>query len=211
MNLLLIRHGATDWADKRLSGWLPDIHLNEVGRAQVEALPGRLAGIPLAAVYSSPLERALETAQPLADAYQLTVQVRQGLIEAGCGEWAGRTIEELKREELWPLLHLYPSGVRFPGGEALRETQGRMVAELDAIRDAHPGQTVAVVSHADPIKMALAHYTGVPLDLYHRFSISPASITILSMARYGPSLVCMNHTESLPALKEEEPGQSKEQ
>jgi len=211
MNLILIRHGATDWADKRLSGWMPGIHLNDYGRAQVEALPGRLAGVPLVAIYSSPLERALETAQPVAAGRGLTIQVCQGLIEAGCGDWAGRTLEELHQEELWPVIQVYPGGARFPGGESLRETQARIVAELDAIRDAHPGQTVAAFSHADPIKLAVAHYAGMPLDLYQRLTISPASVTVLSFSRFGPRLLCVNHSDSLPVLPQDEPPKQEEQ
>lgn len=211
-NLLLIRHGHTDWADRRLSGWLPGIHLTEVGQAQARSLAEQLAGIPLAALFSSPLERALETLSPLAAARGLPIQVRQGLIEAGCGDWAGRTLEDLKNEEMWPLLHVYPGGVRFPNGESLREVQARMVAELDALRDAHAGQTVAAVSHADPLKLAVAHYAGVPLDLYGRLTIHPASVTVLSFTQYGPRLLCLNHTEALPPLllPSEEPTKDKE-
>jgi probable phosphomutase (TIGR03848 family) len=204
MNLLLIRHGLNDWvASHRLSGWLPGIHLNDEGRAQADALARRLAEVRLAAIYSSPLERTLETAQPLAEAHSLTIEVRQGLGEINCGDWAGRSLDELKEEELWPVIRVYPGGARFPGGESLREAQARMVAELDAIRDAHPGQTVAAISHADPIKLAVAHYVGLPLDLFRRVTISPASVTALTFTRFGPLLVCLNHTESLPAFEVE--------
>ncbi|MFN2241146.1 MAG: histidine phosphatase family protein, partial [Anaerolineae bacterium] len=158
MNLLLIRHALNDWVGKKLAGWTPGVHLNDEGRAQAEALVQRLAEVPLTAIYSSPLERTLETAQPLTEARGLTVEVREGLGETRYGEWTGRSLAELKDEALWPVIQVYPGGARFPGGESLRETQARIVAELDAIRDAHPGQTVAVVSHSDPIKLAVAHY-----------------------------------------------------
>jgi probable phosphomutase (TIGR03848 family) len=209
-NLLLIRHAMTDWADKRLSGWLPGIHLNESGRSQAESLPGQVSAIRLAALYSSPLERARETAQPLSEAVGLTVQVRHGLIEADCGDWAGRMLEELHKEDLWPVLQVYPGGVRFPGGESFTQVQARMVAELDAIRGAHPGETVAVVSHADPLKMAVAYYTGLPLDLFHRLSISPASVSALEFTRFGPRLLYLNCTGSLPAFESKELRQSEE-
>lgn len=199
-NLLLIRHAATDWADKRLSGWLPGIHLNDDGRAQAERLVHRLAAVPFVAIYSSPLERALETAQPLAEAKGQAVQVRQGLIEVGCGEWAGRTIDELKKEEIWPVLAAYPGGARFPGGESLREAQARIVAEIDGIRAECEGQTVAVVSHADPIRMAAAYYAGIPFDLYHRLMVSPASLTVFAFERFGPHLFCLNLVDELPAF-----------
>lgn len=210
MNLLLIRHAVNDWVGERLAGWTPGVHLNNEGRAQAAALAQRLETVPLAAVYSSPLERTLETAHPLAQAHGLTVQVREGLGEAQYGDWTGRALEELKDEALWPVIQVYPGGVRFPGGESMRETQARIVAELDAIRDAHPGQTVAVVSHSDPIKMAVAHYTGLALDLFQRIAISPASVTAFAFAQYGPRLICLNVTDPLPSFKIEKE-ESKEQ
>jgi len=211
MNLLLIRHALNDWVGKRLAGWTPEVHLNDEGRAQAAALAQRLAGAPLAAVYSSPLERTLETARPLAKAHGLTVEIREGLGEARYGDWTGRSLKELQDEALWPVVQVYPGGARFPGGESMREVQARMVAELDAIRDGHPGQTVAVVSHSDPIKMAVAHYAGLPLDLFQRLSVSPASVTAFAFTRFGPRLVCLNHTESLPSFKIEKEEESEEQ
>jgi probable phosphoglycerate mutase len=206
MNLLLVRHAVNDWVGERLAGWTPGVHLNEEGRAQASDLARRLAEAPLAAVYSSPLERTLETAQALAEPHGLEVQVREGLGEVRYGEWTGRSLEELRKEELWPVVQVYPGGARFPGGESMRESQARIVAEIDGIRDAHPEQTVVVVSHSDPIKMAVAHYAGVPLDLFQRLSVSPASVTALTFTRFGPRLLCLNHTASLPSfeIKKEE-------
>jgi probable phosphomutase (TIGR03848 family) len=211
MNLLLVRHALNDWVGKRLAGWTPEVHLNDEGQVQVVALVQRLAAVPLAAVYSSPLERTLETAQPLAEAHGLMVEVREGLGEVRFGDWTGRALEELKDEALWPVVQVYPGGARFPGGESMREVQARMVAQIDAIRDAHPGQTVAVVSHSDPIKMAVAYYAGLPLDLFQRLSISPASVTAFAFTRFGPRLVCLNHTEPLPSFKIEKEEESEEQ
>ena len=171
----------------------------------------RLAGVPLAAIYSSPLERTVETAQPLAKAHGLELQLREGLGETRFGDWTGRSLEELQKEELWPVIQVYPAGARFPGGESLREVQARLVAELDAIRDAHSDQTVAVVSHSDPIKLAVAHYLGLPIDLFQRLSISPASVTAFAFTRFGPRLVVMNHTDSLPSLKVEKEGEESEE
>ena len=201
MNLLLIRHAANDWVGERLAGWTSDVHLNDEGKAQAAALARRLADMPLAAIYSSPLERTLETAQPLAQAQGLSVQVREGLGETRYGDWTGRALTGLKHENLWPVVQVYPGGVRFPGGESMREVQARVVAELDAIRDAHPDQTVAIVSHSDPIKMAVAYYAGLALDLFQRLTISPASVTAFAFARFGPRLICLNHTDPLPSFK----------
>jgi probable phosphoglycerate mutase len=109
------------------------------------------------------------------------------------------------------VVQVYPGGARFPGGESLREVQARMVAELDAIRDAHPGQTVATISHSDPIKLAVAHYTGLSLDLFQRLTISPASVTAFAFTRFGPRLICLNHTDLLPSFEIEEKQQNEEQ
>jgi probable phosphomutase (TIGR03848 family) len=201
MDLLLIRHAQNDWVGERLAGWTPGVHLNDEGRAQATALAHRLTEVPLSAIYSGPLERTLETAQPLADGHGLTVQVREDLGEARYGEWTGRNLKELGKEKLWPVIQVYPGGARFPGGESLREVQARLVAELDAIRDAHPGQIVAVVSHSDPIKLAVAHYVGLPLDLFQRLTISPASVTAFAFGHFGPRLICLNHTDPLPSFK----------
>jgi probable phosphomutase (TIGR03848 family) len=204
MILLLIRHATNDWVGKRLAGWTPGVSLNEEGRTQAEALARRLAELPLDAIYSSPLERTLETAEPLAAAHGLSVEIREALGEGRIGDWAGRTLEELKEEDLWPVVQVYPGGFRFPGGESIHEIQNRLVSELDSIREAHPKQTVAVVSHSDPIKLAVAYYTGLPLDLFQRLVISPASVTALAFSRFGPRLICMNYVDSLPSFKIEE-------
>jgi probable phosphomutase (TIGR03848 family) len=196
MGLLLIRHALNDWVGERLAGWTPGVHLNDQGRTQASDLARRLAGVPLAAIYSSPLERTVETAHPLAEAHGLAVHVREGLGEARYGHWTGRNLQDLREEELWPMVQVYPSGVRFPGGESFRELQARMVAELDAIRDAHSGQIVAVISHSDPIKLAVAHYAGLPLDLFQRLTINLASVTAFAFSRFGPRLICLNYTDS---------------
>lgn len=211
MNLLLIRHALNDWADKKLAGWTPGISLNAEGCAQVEALVKRLADVPLAAIYSSPLERTMETAQPVAESHGLTIQVREALGEIRFGEWTGRSLEELQKEKLWPIVQVYPSGARFPDGESIREVQARLVSEIDAIRDAHEKETVAVFSHSDPIKLVVAHYLGLPLDLYQRLAIGPASVTAFAFTPFGPRLLFMNRSESLPSFKFEDKEQEKEQ
>jgi probable phosphomutase (TIGR03848 family) len=211
MNLLLIRHAVNDWVGERLAGWTPDVHLNEEGQAQAEGLAQRLADVPLDVLYSSPLERTLETAQPIARAHDLTIQIREALGESQYGDWTGKSLKELKDDKLWPVVQVYPGGARFPGGESLREVQTRVVIELDAIRDAHPGQTVAVVSHADPIRLAVAHYAGLSLDLFQRLTVSPASVTAFTFTQYGPRLILLNCTGSLPSLKIEKEGEEQKE
>jgi probable phosphoglycerate mutase len=192
-HILLIRHAHNDYlTNHRIAGWLPGVHLSEQGRAQAQALAERLANTPLAAIYSSPLERALETAEPLAARHSLSVQVLQGIGETHCGEWTGQTVEELSKTDAWRQIQLYPSGMRFPGGESVVEIQVRMVATLESLRVAHPQQTIAIISHSDPIKTVVTHYIGLHLDLFQRLVISPASITELSFTPSGPRLLRCN-------------------
>jgi probable phosphoglycerate mutase len=198
--LLLIRHAHTDTAGKRLTGWSPGIHLNERGRAQADALVERLDGVPVAAIYASPLERCRETAAPLARARRLAVRTRRGLIETGYGEWTGRPISQLRRSKAWAVLHRSPSSIRFPGGETLVEVQARVVAELDRIARSHPRDVVAVLTHADGVALALCHFAGMHLDLYQRLVIEPASVSVVAIGEGAPRVVKVNDTGGLVSL-----------
>ena len=206
--LLLIRHAVNDWVGtNRLAGWTPGVHLNDEGRRQAEALAQRLADVELKAIYSSPLERTLETAEIIARPHDLPVYIREGIGEVRYGEWTGRKLEELARTELWQVVQFHPSGARFPGGEALREMQARAVAEVDAIRSAHPKGMVAVVSHADVIKAAIAYYVGMHLDLYQRLAVNPASLSVLVFGKMGPRLVRLNDTSHIVEADGRKPAQ----
>lgn len=196
--LLLIRHAHNDYLDtKRLAGRTPGVHLNEKGQAQARSLATRLALIGIAAIYSSPMERAIETIEPLATIRDLPIRITEDLNETDCGEWTGQAIDELAKTETWPKMQAYPTGTPHPGGEGITAVQARMVRGLDRIRQAHPGQLVAVVSHADPLKAALAHYGGVHLDLFQRWVIDPASISELVFTPFGPRLIRSNDTAHL--------------
>jgi probable phosphoglycerate mutase len=198
--ILLVRHGINDFVKQgRLAGRTPGVHLNEAGREQASALAERLADLPLVAVYSSPLERTLETAEPLAARRELTVRLLPGLLESDCGEWTGATIEELAKTDLWRQIQVCPSLARFPGGETIAGIQARMITALDELRAVHEGQIFAVVSHSDPIKLAVAHYIGLPLDLFQRVEIAPASITELAFTPLRPRLVRLNDCAHVPA------------
>jgi len=204
--LLLIRHATNDWVRKgRLAGWTPGVHLNAEGQAQAQALGERLAVISLSAVYSSPLERALETAQAVAGPHNLKVQIRTGVGEVQYGEWNGQSLKKLTKTPRWTALRRYPSGTRFPGGETIGEMQARVVATLNEIATHHPQDIAAVVAHADVIKAAVAYYAGVPLDLFQRLVISPASLTVITFGRFGPQLVRMNDTGTLDLARERHP------
>lgn len=208
--LLLVRHALNDWVGDKLAGWTPNVHLNDKGRAQAEALSQRLAHRQIAAIYSSPLERAVETAQIIAVPYQLEVQIREGVGEVRYGEWTGQSLKELAKEDAWRVVQFYPSGARFPGGEAILEMQARAVAELDAIVAQHPSQTILVVSHADVIKAALAHYVGLHLDLFQRLVVSPASLSVVAFMPMGPRLVVLNDTAHVPPEEDNSRGESED-
>jgi probable phosphoglycerate mutase len=199
--LLLIRHGANDWVHGRLAGWTPGVHLNDEGRSQAAATAARLAPLPLDAIYTSPLDRTVETAQAIAGPRGMPLRLVEGLGEVKYGEWQGAELKELYKHELWPGVQFYPSGTRFPGGETLGEAQMRMVATLDGLRAQHPKGIFAVVSHADIIKLALAYYIGMHMDLFQRLEISPCSVSAIFFTPMGPRLLAYNDTGSLEHLK----------
>jgi probable phosphoglycerate mutase len=196
--LLLVRHAHNPYLDaRRLAGRLPGVHLDEKGRSQAQALAARLASLPITALYSSPLERALETGEPIAASHNLQIQALEDLNETDCGEWTGYPIEELTKSDIWPKMQSYPSGTAHPGGEGIAAVQARMVRGLNAICAAHRGGLIVAVSHADPIKAALAHYTGLHIDLFQRLVIDPASVSELTFSAHGPRLIRCNDTAHL--------------
>jgi probable phosphomutase (TIGR03848 family) len=199
--VVLVRHGVTAETGPVLSGRRPGIDLSDTGRGQAEEAAGRLAGLPVAAVYSSPLERCRQTAEAIAGRHGLEVRDLPALAEADYGEWTGRKLDELRQSELWKVVQVAPSAVRFPGGESIREMQARAVGAVEEVVSAHPGELVVVVSHADPIKALVAHFTGVHLDLFQRLFVSPASCTVLLFHSAGAALVKLNDTGSLEELR----------
>ncbi len=192
--LLLVRHATTAATGQRLGGWTPGVHLDDVGVAQAEATATRLADLGVAAVYCSPLERTRDTADVIAGVVGVDVQERRGLGETDYGEWTDRPLAELREEPLWRVIQSTPSRVTFPGGESLRGSQARMVDELEAIAGLHADRDVVVaVSHADPIKSAVAHFLGMPLDTFQRLVIAPASVTVVALASgHPPSVLAIN-------------------
>lgn len=188
----LVRHGHIDTLGRRLVGSRPDVPLDELGRSQVVALAERLAELPVEAVYSSPLDRALTTARAIARPHGLDVVPRQALADVEFGEWSGRLLEELRPDPVFRAFNSHRTGVAPPGGEHPAVVQGRMVAELCRLRDAHPGQTIVVVGHGDPLRAVLAAFTGVPLDLARRLELDPASVTRLDLEREDATLRFLN-------------------
>ena len=195
--LLLIRHGENEYTRTgRLAGWTKGVHLNEAGQKQAQALAEQLSKAPLTGIYSSPLERALETATPLAKAKGLKVQIREGLGEVRYGEWTGKSLKRLAHTKLWRVVQQQPSAMEFPEGETLRAVQARAVEAIEEIARAHAKdkRMVVAVSHGDVIKLIVAYYLGMPLDLFQRIVISTASVTALRLGHGHPTLVKLNET-----------------
>jgi probable phosphomutase (TIGR03848 family) len=211
--LFLVRHAVTDVTGKRLSGSIPGIHLSAQGRDQAEKLVERLAPLRLTEIYASPLERCVETAEPIAAARRMEVKVLHDLEEIGYGRCAGRSIAQLMKSKLWRRIQLLPSSVEFPGGETLIGAQRRAVAALNAMAARAPRGAVLVVSHADVIRLALAHYAGAHIDLFQRFTVSPASVSAIALGDRIPRILRINDTGSLGDLVGRErplgPGQAK--
>ena len=199
--VLLVRHGRTPTTGTLLPGRAKGLRLSPEGRAEAEAVAERLVGVPIDAIYSSPLERARETATPLAKARSMSIKVNRGLFECEFGDWTGRKLADLAKLPEWATVQKYPSGFRFPNGESFSEMQTRITGAIAELVARHPGSTVALFSHADPIKAAVAHALGTHLDLFQRISISTCSVTAIAYGPNGPNVLTVNETGNLAALK----------
>jgi probable phosphoglycerate mutase len=191
---LLIRHAAHALGGDRIAGRTPGVPLSPDGRRQAEALAERLSDLPVRALYCSPIQRARETAGPLAERWCLPAQVREEISELDFGEWSGQPLDDLRPQERWQRFNRFRSGTRAPNGELMLETQARVVTFMQALREAQPDQLVALVSHGDVIKSAVAYYLGVPLDLFQRIEIGLASVSVIHVGDYGPWVLCVNET-----------------
>lgn len=184
--IILVRHGENDWSKKnKLAGWIPGVHLNEEGHRQAQAAAKRLAPLPVKAVYSSPVTRCMETAAYIAETLHLGVVQLDEVGEVAYGQWEGKKIKKLAKKPLWWAVQYAPSRARFPDGEALREVQFRAVQALEKLSRKHEKDMIVVVSHADVIRLLLAHYLGVHIDLFQRIIISPASASIVNLHPSG--------------------------
>jgi probable phosphoglycerate mutase len=193
--VLLVRHGLTPTTGKLLPGRAPGLHLAEAGREQARAVAERIAALSrVDAVYASPLERARETAAPIAAARHLKVKIDKGLLECDFGEWTGAELKQLMKLPEWQTVQRAPSTFTFPGGESFTAMQNRIVGAIDRIRAAHPGGVVVCVSHADPIKAAVAHAMGTHIDLFQRIVISTCSVSAIAFHGGGPVVLTVNST-----------------
>lgn len=190
--LYLIRHGLIDPLGHSIAGRAPGVLLNAMGRGQVERLADYLSRAPIRRIYSSPMDRTRETADALARRLNLSVELSDDLAEIDYGDWTGRRLDELHDDPVWRSWNSQRGSTRVPNGELMLEVQTRLVRFLLDLRR-RPDEAVAVVSHGDPIKAAIAYFLGVPLDLFHRIEISPASLSVLRFDADGPHLLCLNH------------------
>jgi probable phosphoglycerate mutase len=215
---LFVRHGVTPTTGQVLPGRAPGLHLADQGRAQAEATAERLgawaAARPssngakatkppeprIAAIYASPLERTRETAAPIAKRLGLKVTTERGLLECDFGEWTGAELKTLMKLPEWATVQRYPSGFRFPGGESFAGMSARLADTIGELCRRHPGQAIVAVSHADPIKAAVADALGTHLDLFQRIVVSPCSVTAISYHASGPAVLTVNSTGDLKDL-----------
>jgi probable phosphoglycerate mutase len=200
--ILLVRHGTTATTGSILPGRAPGLHLSERGLAQAQGVARRIEQLTKkpVAIYVSPLERARETAAPLAKALALRPVVERGLSECDFGRWTGKKLSLLRRKAEWRTVQNSPSTFRFPEGESFSEMQQRVWASLEKLAARHRGRTIVAFSHADPIKAAVTYAQGVPLDLFQRTVISPCSVSVLVLGSSGPTVLSVNNTESLKDL-----------
>lgn len=196
--ILLIRHSENDYVKtRRLAGRLPGIHLNEKGQAQAQTLAEKLANVPIKAIYSSPLERAMETARPVAAALHLEIIPCDGLMEINFGEWQGKTLKSLQRLKIWKTVLNSPSLMRFPGGETFANAQNRIINQIEELSQPYGPEDIFIcVSHADVIRLAIAYYIGLPLDCFQRLHISPGSLNVLHISENRSGLFTLNYDPS---------------
>lgn len=204
--ILLVRHGQTPTTGKILPGRAPVLYLSEDGVEQAQRVAERLAELPVTAIYSSPMERTKQTAEPTAERFGLPVVEESGLLEGDFGDWTGAELTALMKLPEWKTVQHQPDQFRFPNGESFAEIRDRMAATLEKLRGQHPGGTVVCFSHADPIRIAVADALGTPLNRFQRISISPCSVSAIAYqtepADSEPSVLTVNSTlESLAGLR----------
>ncbi|WP_235735982.1 histidine phosphatase family protein [Nocardioides alcanivorans] len=202
--LILVRHGrSTANSGRILAGRGPGIHLDDHGREQAIQVAERLAGVPLARVVSSPLERTRETAEPLLASLGAELVLEPGIVECDYGEWTGQSFEVLLKEPLWKTVQRQPSSVRFPDGESMLEMSSRGVAAVRRhdreVQETHgPGAVWVAFSHGDVIKSVLADAFGMHLDLFQRINVDPGSASVVRYGEHRPSVLAVNtHAGSL--------------
>jgi probable phosphomutase (TIGR03848 family) len=188
----LIRHATNDFVGKSIAGRTPGVHLNETGRHEAARLAERLKNCGITRIFSSPLERAHETAEPLARTLGLSVTTIENLQEIDFGSWKGRPFSELEGDPMWKQWNSFRVSARTPGGETILQVQARLVGVIRQLWENFPEETMAVVSHGDPLRTVIFYYLGLSLDFFNRVEMSPAHHTILRLEPWGPQIVALN-------------------
>jgi len=194
----LVRHGDTG-VRNRIIGRMPEIHLSERGRAQAAHLPERFESIPIDAIYSSPLERAVETAKPIASARNLPIRLSDDILEIDYGRWTGKSFDELSEDPEWHLFNSSRSSSQIPGGENIFQVQSRFTGCIKRILHEQSAGSIVLVSHQDPIRAAVMAYVGLHADMFDRFDIGNASVTVIRFIGGSVRLLLLNDVGVLPA------------
>ena len=193
--VIFVRHGQTATTGKVLPGRAPGLDLAELGQKQALHAAERIAAMgDVAAVYASPLERTQQTAAPIAKAAGLRVRTNKGLLECEFGQWTGKKLAALSKLPEWKTVQSAPSVFRFPKGESFTEMQTRICTATQQLVAKHPGERIVLVSHADPIKAAVAQAQGIHLDLFQRLVISPCSLSPVLYGAGAPIVLAVNST-----------------
>jgi probable phosphoglycerate mutase len=192
--VFLVRHGATDFLGRAIAGRKPGVSLNAEGRAQADRLVGFFKTKAIAAIHCSPLDRARETAEPIAQHLGLDIQTAPALNEVDFGEWTGMPFDELALRQDWRHWNEFRSNRRAPGGETMLEVQARMVGYIQNLSGAADEQGHILVGHSDPIKSALLYLLGAAIDFISRLEIAPASVSAVVVGRSDPLLLFVNET-----------------
>jgi probable phosphoglycerate mutase len=190
--LWFVRHAVTSHTGKKLSGWMEGIPLTDEGKTQASATADALRNVPFKAVYASPLDRTMQTARAIAKPHGLSVKSLRGIGEVEYGKWTNRSMKVLMRTKLWSKVQQWPSAARFPDGESIREVQVRALAAVERIAEEHPDSVLCCVSHGDVIKLVMAHYLGVHIDLFQRIVVAPGSISGVALSEHGPMVFGLN-------------------
>ena len=196
-HLYFVRHAATNFIGRTISGRMPGVHINELGRKQAAQLASRLCKQPIAAIYCSPQTRARETAEPLAISASREIITAAELDELDFGAWTGRTYDELQESPDWRRFNSARGTTRIPGGELMAEVQTRAIAFVERTSENHPSDCIVLVSHGDVIRAAITFYLGMPLEFLLRLEVAPASVSVVTLQAGHPRVLCINNTEDI--------------
>jgi broad specificity phosphatase PhoE len=192
--ILLIRHALTENPGTRITGRTPGIFLSYEGIMQANNLAEQLKDLPIVAIYSSPLERTLQTAAPVAKTLNLSCNISDDFLEINFGKWTNQKIVDLKNDPQFVRFNTFRSTTRIPEGESMIEAQTRTVAGIEKLHSEFQNKTVAIFSHADIIKSAITFYAGIHIDLFHRIDISNASVSIIQFFDDAVRIFLVNGT-----------------